>query len=92
MSTDVYTFLKSILPERVSKQVEPLSFDELTSLTLNELGITSMETIEIVVKFEEKFQIEFSEEDLLQFGFLRFKEIAPLVESYALHSEGSPKV
>jgi Phosphopantetheine attachment site. len=86
MSSTVYTFLKSILPERVSKAVEQLSFDELASLTLSELGITSMETVEILVKIEESYQMEFSENDLLQFGFLRFEEIVSLVEFCASKS------
>ena len=83
MSKDVYNILKDLLPERVRETVEPLSSDELKSLTLGELGITSMENVEFVVKIEELYRMEFGESELLQIGFLRFEEIASLISAYA---------
>lgn len=80
MSINIYSQLKNILPGRFIQVVEALTPDEFKLLSLGELGVTSLENVEILVKIEELFNMEFDEKVLLQIGFLRFEEIAAIVE------------
>lgn len=68
------------LPSHYLTNVANLSSNELKDISLSDIGLTSMEIVELLVKLEENFSIEFPEIYLLEFGFLKLEDIVHFLE------------
>lgn len=82
MKEDIYEVLIKLLPERLQSNIVQLSYQEIIELSLADLGVSSMQSIELIMKLEEKFEMEFDPADLLQFNSLQVQDIIHKIEPH----------
>lgn len=80
--TDVIAHrLIAVLPDRARAMLLELSFAEISSLRLEDIGVSSLETVEMVEALEESIGAEFEVEELLELMELTLGELADRIDS-----------
>ncbi len=80
MSSAIHDRLIAVLPDRVRTTLSGLGFADISSQRLEDLGISSLETVEIVEALEESIGVEFEVDELLELTELTLGELADRVE------------
>ena len=73
--------VSALLPDRARQMIGPLSADEIALLKPSGLGLSSLESIEWVMKVEERFAIELNDADLLQISMLSIGRMVDIIKS-----------
>jgi acyl carrier protein len=60
---EAYSKIMEIMKEALKERIDPGGINEHTNL-INEIGLNSLEGLEILVRIENEFQIEIDDEDL----------------------------
>ena len=66
---------------------EDLLIEENLDANLSQFGMNSLKSIELIVHFEELFNIEFVDEDLLLNNFSSVSEIIRILNQYNIEIE-----
>jgi acyl carrier protein len=83
MTDDMAHRLIVVLPDHVRSKLSGLSFAEISSLRLDDIGVSSLETVEMIEALEESIGAEFEVEELLDLTELPLGELAERVDSKA---------
>jgi acyl carrier protein len=77
----VRSVLCEVLPPHARRNVEELPESQVDALSLEEIGLSSMQILKFMMAVEETLGIEFSDTDLGSFPKLAFGAIVDLVSS-----------
>lgn len=80
MSNTTINKIKDILAEELDLNLELENIDENASLFEEGLNVDSLGIVELIALLEEKFDIQFEEEDLSPEYFSNLKSLGDLVE------------
>ncbi len=74
MSDAIHDRLIAVLPDRVRMTLSGLNFADIGSCRLEDLGISSLETVEMVEALEQSIGAEFELDELLELVELTLEE------------------
>lgn len=72
--------LIKLFPERTQLLVAELAPSDLNLMCLSDLGLSSMQALQMVMRIEDAFSIEFKDEDLLLGNSLSIERIMHLID------------